>query len=48
MNTNYQSRVGVNDFFSINFLAQVGLHQGWILIPVLFIVKVESLSAEII
>ena len=47
MYRNAESCVRVNDFFSDDTLVQVGLHQGSVLSPLLFIKLLEALSREI-
>ena len=47
MYRNVQSRVTVNGSFTDDALVQVGLHQGSVLIPLLFIIVVGVLSREI-
>ena len=47
MYKNAQSDVRVNVTYSDEFLVQVGLHQGSMLIHLLFIIVLEALSREI-
>ena len=47
MYRNARSRVKVNGTFRDYFLVQVGLHQGSVLSPFLFIIMLETLSREI-
>ena len=47
MYRNTRSHVTVNGTFSHDFLVQVGLHQGSVLSPLLFIIVLEALSREI-
>ena len=44
MYRNTRNHVGVNGTFSDDFLVQVGLHQGSVLSPLLFIIVLEALS----
>ena len=44
MHRNVQSRVGVKETFTDDFLVQIGLHQGSVLSPLLFIIAMEALS----
>ena len=47
MYTNARSRVRVNDSLSEEFSVKVGVHQGSVLSPLLFIMVLETLSTEI-
>ena len=47
MYSNARSRVRVSGSFSDDFLVQVGLHQGSVLIHVLFIIMLKALSREV-
>ena len=46
MNKNAQSHVRANGTFSEDFLGQVRLHQGSVLGPLLFIIRLQALSRE--
>jgi hypothetical protein len=46
MYTNARSRVRVNDTYSDEFSVKVGVHQGSVLSPLLFIIVLEALSRE--
>ena len=46
MYTNSRSRVRINDGFSEEFCIKVGVHQGSVLSPLLFIIVLEALSRE--
>ena len=47
MYRNTKSQVRINSTFSDDFLVKVGLHQGSVLSPLLFIIVLEALSREI-
>ena len=47
MYRNTKSQVRINSTFSDEFLVKVGLHQGSVLSPLLFIIVLEALSREI-
>ena len=47
MYRNTKSQVRINSTFSDDFLVKVGLHQGSVLSPLLFIIVLEALSKEI-
>lgn len=47
MYSNAQSRVRVSGTLSYDFLVQVGLHQGPVVSPLLFMIVLEALSREI-
>ena len=44
MYTNARSRVRVDDTYSDDFSVKVGVHQGSVLSPLLFIIVLEALS----
>ena len=44
---NARNRVIVNGTFSDDFLVQLGLHQSSVLIPLFFIIVLETVSREI-
>ena len=46
MYSNSRSRVRINDSFSEEFPIKVGVHQGSVLSPLLFIIVLEALSRE--
>ena len=46
MNANARSRVCVGEWYSEAFKAKVGVHQGSVLSPLLFIIVIEALSRE--
>ena len=46
MYRNTKSRVRINSNFSDDFLIKVGLHQGSVLSPLLFIIVLEALLRE--
>ena len=46
MYTNTRSQVGVGEGFSKEFEVMVGVHQGSVLSPLLFIIVLEALSQE--
>ena len=46
MYSNAKSRVRVNNSFSDEFVVKVGVHQGSVLSPLLFIIVLEALSRE--
>ena len=46
MYANAQSQVGVGEGFSQEFEVKVGVHQGSVLSPLLFIIMLEALACE--
>lgn len=46
MYTNARSRVRVNDTYSDEFSVKVGVHQGSVISPLLFIIVLEALFRE--